>query len=193
MLSFLRGSLWRTRENKCESILLVSTVRAEHIDMSAAVIHQRASLRRPGSDSWALSEGQCVTWLVDCVLPSFGFSCSKLFFMSIKSWQVNEQVPALIRVSDFPDELTAGWKARCIISGFNSWGIIIIRRRRITHRCAQGCRSVGLGPAWSHCDSDTDSFPLCSHTRGHSCCRLVAHTHRCLEERNLGGFRKENG
>lgn len=27
--------------------------------------------------------------------------------MFIKSWQVNEQVPELIKVSDFPDELTA--------------------------------------------------------------------------------------
>lgn len=27
--------------------------------------------------------------------------------MLIKSWQVNEQVPALINVSDLPDELTA--------------------------------------------------------------------------------------
>lgn len=30
--------------------------------------------------------------------------------MPMKSWQVNEQVPALIKVSDFPDELTGGKK-----------------------------------------------------------------------------------
>lgn len=47
-----------------------------------------------------------VTWFCDCVFPSLSFSCNRLFFMFIKSWQVNEQVPALIMVSDFPEELT---------------------------------------------------------------------------------------
>lgn len=41
-----------------------------------------------------------VTWLGDCTFPSFSFSCNRLLFMLIKSWQVNKQVPALINVSD---------------------------------------------------------------------------------------------
>lgn len=47
-----------------------------------------------------------VTWLGDCVFPSFSFSCDKLLFMFRKSWQVKEQVPALISVFDVAVDLT---------------------------------------------------------------------------------------
>lgn len=51
-----------------------------------------------------------------------------------------------------------------------------------THSCVQGYRSVGPAPGCSRCDSDTGSCPLCSHTRGRTCCCRGAHTHPRLHE-----------
>lgn len=50
----------------------------------------------------------------------------------------------------------------------------------LAYSCERGCRSDGLVLVCSHCDSDTGSCPLCSHTHGHTCCCLGARTHQYL-------------
>lgn len=90
-----------------------------------------------------------VTWLGDCTFPSFSFSCNRLLFMLIKSWQVNKQVPALINVSDFPVELTVTQ------SLFNqAWSLIIILLLLLTTcRHLIACRQTSLKDSFKAVDS----------------------------------------